>query len=182
MKTALKMAQLVVPLSFISLSPLSALGLESPPMDTVVFDFRTHGSNAQSFQSRLYVDTLGFSTMQVMPFCDQYYIGSVLDPHLAIQKNSISLEQACYPQSSYYPLIAVGEGWLEATGDPGYFFIPPDVLPGHQPVLLQGAGPHKVYWLGADHPDNERVVDWNNWSIKAERKNGRWLKHIRIRE
>lgn len=182
MKTALKMAQLVVPLSFICLSPLSALGLESPSLDTVIFDFRTHGINAQSFQSRLYVDTLGFSTMQVMPFCDQYYIGSVLDPHLAIQKNSISLEQACYPQSSYYPLIAVGEGWLEATGDPGYFFVPPDVLPGHQPVLLQGAGPHKVYWLGADHPDNEHVVDWNNWSIKAERKNGRWLKHIRIRE
>lgn len=182
MKTALKMAQLVVSLSFICLSPLSALGLESLRMDTVIFDFRTHGINAQSFQSRLYVDTMGFATMNAMPFCDQYYIGSVLDPHLAIQKQSDSFEQACYPQSSFYPLIAVGEGWLEASGDPGYFFIPPDVLPGHQPVLLQGTGPHKVYWLGADHPDVEHVFEWNNRSVRAERKNGSWRRHIRIRE
>jgi len=182
MKIALKMVQLVVPLSIISLLSFPLLGAESLSRDTVVFDFRTSGIAAQSFQSRLYVDTLGFATMNVQTFCDQHYIGNVLDPHLAIYKQSVPLEQACYPKSSFYPLMAVGEGWLEASGDPGYFFIPPDVLPGHQPVFLQGMGPHKIYWLGADHPDVERVFNWNNRSVRAERKNGQWLKKIRIRE
>jgi len=57
------------------------------------------------------------------------------------------------PKSSHYPIYLVGEGTLKSFGAQGWFFLPPNLYSSNKPLTLVGRGPHKVYWLGADHPD-----------------------------
>jgi hypothetical protein len=46
---------------------------------------------------------------------------------------------------------------------------------------LPGAGPHKVYWLSADHPDGVGVESmWDGRRVKSIYKDGRWIKRIRL--
>ena len=114
-------------------------------LGSVVFDFVTSGKSSQSF----------------MPCCDQLYIGSKLDPQVSIKKNSSSMSVAHYPKSSFYEIFAVGQGIVTASGSPGYFFVPPNIYFGHIPLQLLGPGPHKIYWLEADHIDETgHLQEW----------------------
>ncbi len=154
--------------------------LTALPADTTSFDFRTTGHGAQSFHAQLHIDSLGGS-MNLMPFCDQIFYGSLRDPHIVLEKSSNFLSSGCFPLRSYYPLRIMGEGWLTSSGDKGWFFVPPNVLPGDTNVFLPGAGPHKVYWLSADHPDGVGVESmWDGRRVKSIYKDGRWIKRIRL--
>jgi hypothetical protein len=132
----------------------SALHKASNGTDTVDFYFQSQASRqaaATTFHAKLMIDPV-FST-QFMPCCDQLFLGSALQPQLVLRKSKSSVTVANFPKSSYYPLMVVGEGVLTAKGAPGYFYLPPNIYPGTSAVALRGKGPHKVYWLGADHPD-----------------------------
>lgn len=154
--------------------------LTALPTDTTSFDFRTTGHGAQSFQAQLHIDSLGGS-MNLMPFCDQIFYGSLRDPHIVLEKSSNFLSSGCFPLRSYYPLRIMGEGWLTSSGDKGWFFVPPNVLPGDTNVFLPGVGPHKVYWLSADHPDGVGVESmWDGRRVKSIYTDGRWIKRIRL--
>ena len=72
-----------------------------------------------------------------MPFCDQIFYGSLRDPHIVLEKSSNFLSSGCFPLRSYYPLRIVGEGWLTSSGDKGWFFVPPNVLPGDTNVFFE---------------------------------------------
>lgn len=127
-------------------------GSSSSGTDTVQFSFTTAARiGGGSYTASLYIDPV-FST-SFMPCCDQIYLGSPLQTQVVVRKAKTSFAVANYPRSSYYPIMVVGEGTLTAKGAPGYFFVAPNIIPGHQNVVLRGKGPHKVYWLGADHPD-----------------------------
>ena len=119
--------------------------------DTVVFDFHSTGRFQASYQATLYIDS-AYST-HFMPCCDQIALNGPLSPGVSVLKRNTMLSKAHYPKSSFYPIQIVGEGVLRAQGAPGYFFLPPNVIRGTQSITLKGAGPHKVYWLGQDHPD-----------------------------
>jgi hypothetical protein len=128
-------------------------------LGSVVFDFVTSGKSSQSFQCTLLIDS-SFSS-SFMPCCDQLYIGSKLDPQVSIKKNSSSMSVAHYPKSSFYEIFAVGQGIVTASGSPGYFFVPPNIYFGHIPLQLLGPGPHKIYWLEADHIDETgHLQEW----------------------
>ncbi|MGB1735933.1 MAG: hypothetical protein ACPHGZ_05890, partial [Schleiferiaceae bacterium] len=58
--------------------------LTALPADTTSFDFQTIGHGAQSFQAQLHIDSLGGS-MNLMPFCDQIFYGSLRDPHIVLE-------------------------------------------------------------------------------------------------
>ena len=75
--------------------------LTALPADTTSFDFRTIGHGAQSFQAQLHIDSLGGS-MNLMPFCDQIFYGSLRDPHIVLEKSSNFLSSGCFPLRSYY--------------------------------------------------------------------------------
>lgn len=122
--------------------------------DTVDFVFQPKSSrsvSAANFHARLLIDPV-FS-QSFMPCCDQLYLGGPLQTQLVLRKSKTSVTVANFPKSSYYPLMIVGEGTLTAKGAPGYFYLPPNIYPGTSAVQLRGKGPHKVLWLGADHPD-----------------------------
>ena len=122
--------------------------------DTVDFYFQSQSNRGVaigSFHARLLIDPA--FTKAFMPCCDQLFLGGPLQPQLVLRKSKTSMTIANYPKSSYYPIMVVGEGALTSKGAPGYFYLPPNIYPGTSTVNLQGAGPHKVYWLGADHPD-----------------------------
>lgn len=128
------------------------LGTSSSGTDTVQFSFTTAARiGGGSYTASLYIDPAFGPSF--MPCCDQIYLGSPLQTQVVVRKAKTSLSVANYPRSSYYPIMVVGEGTLSAKGAPGYFFVAPNIIPGHQNVVLKGKGPHKVYWLGADHPD-----------------------------
>jgi hypothetical protein len=88
-----------------------------------------------------------------MPCCDQLFLGGPLVPQLSLLKAGTPLLKSHMPKSTHYPIYLVGEGVLRASGAPGWFFLPPNIHAGNKPLTLTGPGPHKVYWLGADHPD-----------------------------
>ena len=121
-------------------------------LSSVVFDFVTSGKSSQSFQCTLLIDS-SFSS-SFMPCCDQLYMGGKLEPQVSMKKNSSSLSVAHYPKRSFYEIFAVGQGVVTASGSPGYFFVPPNIYFGHLPLELLGPGPHKIYWLEADHIDD----------------------------
>ena len=120
-------------------------------LDSVVFDFATSGKSSKSYQCILRIDS-SFSS-SFMPCCDQLYIGGKIDPQVSMKKNKTSMCVANFPKSSFYEIFAVGQGIITAQGSPGYFFVPPNVHFGHLPLQLIGPGPHKIYWLDADHID-----------------------------
>jgi len=125
--------------------------------DSVVFDFTTLGISSKSYQCTLLIDS-AFNT-SFMTCCDQLYIGGKLTPQVSIRKNSTSMSLAHYPKSSFYEIYAVGEGIINASGSPGYFFVSPNVYFGHLPLHLVGPGPHKIYWLDADHIDEGGQIE-----------------------
>ena len=120
-------------------------------LDSVVFDFTTSGKSSKSYQGILLIDSMFSSNF--MPCCDQLYIGGKLDPQISIKKNNTSLCVANFPKRSFYEIFAIGQGIITAHGSPGYFFVPPNIHFGHLPLQLIGPGPHKIYWLDADHID-----------------------------
>ena len=87
-----------------------------------------------------------------MACCDQPFTGTSLAP--------TDLTQSRYafggkPHAKELALshLPSGEGTLKSTGAQGWFFFPPNLYASNKPLTLVGRGPHKVYWLGADHPD-----------------------------
>ena len=119
--------------------------------DTVHFEWTTKGKGAAAYKSSLFIDSAYKNTY--MPCCDQLFLGGPLAPQLSLLKGMVPLLKNHTPKSSYYPIYLVGEGTLKSYGAPGWFFSAPNIHPGNKPLELIGAGPHKVYWLGADHPD-----------------------------
>ncbi len=161
------------------------LRFQSPPgqQQKVVFDFLTTGKNAAAYTCELVIDST-FQT-QIMTCCDVITPSTILVPHVAIRKAGANLSLAHYPLSSYYPIVAFGNGTLYATGSSGYFFLPPNLYSGNQPLPLKGPGPHKVYWLGEDHPDGsslvvpeteERIVEDGTVRFVS----GKWQRRIRL--
>lgn len=119
--------------------------------DTVHFEWITSGAYGAAYKASLFIDSAYKSTF--MPCCDQLYLGGPLVPQIALIKGKTPLLISHTPKSTYYPIYLVGEGILNAYGAPGWFFLAPHIYPGNQPLCVSGEGPHKVYWLGADHPD-----------------------------
>jgi autotransporter-associated beta strand protein len=120
--------------------------------DTVNFEWTTSGKGAASYKATLYIDSAYKASY--MSCCDQLFLGGPLAPQLSLLKAGTPLLRNHMPKSSHYPIYLVGEGVLKAFGAPGWFFLPPNIHAGTKPLTLSGPGPHKVYWLGADHPDN----------------------------
>ena len=102
-------------------------------------------------KASLFIDSAFKSTY--MACCDQPFTGTSLAPQLTLLKAGIPLVVNHMPKSSHYPIYLVGEGTLKSTGAQGWFFFPPNLYASNKPLTLVGRGPHKVYWLGADHPD-----------------------------
>ena len=119
--------------------------------DTVLFQWTTTGKNAAWYQSALYIDSAYKSGY--MSCCDQLQVLGPLTPQLSLIKGTTPLITMYCPKSSYYPLYLVGEGTLLSSGAPGWFFLPPNIYASNKPLKITGKGPHKVYWLGADHPE-----------------------------
>ena len=119
--------------------------------DTVLFQWTTTGKNAAWYQSALYIDSAYKSGY--MSCCDQLQVLGPLEQQLSLIKGTTPLIRMYCPKSSYYPLYLVGEGTLLSSGAPGWFFLPPNIYASNKPLKITGKGPHKVYWLGADHPD-----------------------------
>lgn len=126
-------------------------GVLSAQPDTVLFQWTTTGKNAAWYQSALYIDSAYKSGY--MSCCDQLQVLGPLTPQLSLIKGTTPLIRMYCPKSSYYPLYLVGEGTLLSSGAPGWFFLPPNIYASNKPLKITGKGPHKVYWLGADHPD-----------------------------
>lgn len=154
------------------------------PQQKVVFDYQTNGKYAAVYTCQLSIDST-FQT-KFMSCCDVVLPTSILAPHVAIRKAGSNLSVATYPLSSYYPIVAYGDGTLMASGSPGFFFLPPNLYPGSQPLPLKGPGPHKVYWLGEDHPDSDSA-ELNNVedSMLADPTvrfvRGKWQRRIRLK-
>jgi len=119
--------------------------------DTVLFQWTTTGKNAAWYQSALYIDSAYKSGY--MSCCDQLQVLGPLTQQLSLIKGTTPLITMYCPKSSYYALYLVGEGTLVSSGAPGWFFLPPNIYASNKPLKISGKGPHKVYWLGADHPD-----------------------------
>jgi hypothetical protein len=117
--------------------------------DTTWFNFTT---GAKSYQAMLLVDSSYQSAF--MPATDQLYMGALSKDHVSIQKGGgVRLLVGCYPVSSYYPIEVSGEGHLQTNGVPGWFWIPPNLIPSHQGLKINSKGLYKVHWLSRDHPD-----------------------------
>ena len=154
------------------------------PQQKVVFDYQTNGKYAAVYTCQLIIDST-FQT-KFMSCCDVVLPTSILAPHVAIRKAGSSLSVATYPLSSYYPIVAYGDGTLMASGSPGFFFLPPNLYPGSQPLPLKGPGPHKVYWLGEDHPDSDsaeliKVEDSMLVDPSVRFIRGKWQRRIRLK-
>lgn len=119
--------------------------------DTVSFEWTTTGKNAAVHTATLFIDSAYKPTY--MPCCDQLNISGPLSAQVSLLKPNAPLVKSHMPKSSYYPLYLVGDGELRSTGAPGWFFLPPNLYTSSKPLVIRGKGPHKVYWLGADHPD-----------------------------
>ncbi len=149
----------------------------------VVFDFLTTGKNAAAYTCELIIDST-FQT-KIMTCCDIVSPSTMLVPHVAIRKSGANLSLAHYPLSSYYPIVAFGDGTLYATGSSGYFFLPPNLYAGSQPLQLKGPGPHKVYWLGEDHPDGSSlsaplIEESGAEDATVRFISGKWQRRIRL--
>lgn len=131
--------------------PLSSVAPLSIHADTVHFEWKTTGKYSAVYQASLFIDSVFKSTY--MPCCDQAFTGNSLAPQLTLLKAGIPLVVNHMPKSSHYPIYLVGEGTLKSFGAQGWFFFPPNLYASNKPLTLVGRGPHKVYWLGADHPD-----------------------------
>ena len=144
-----------------SLIPTGDAVLSAQP-DTVLFQWTTTGKNAAWFQSSLYIDSAYKSGY--MSCCDQLQVLGPLTDQLSLIKGTTPLITMYCPKSSYYPVYLVGEGILVSSGAPGWFFLPPNIHASNKPLKITGKGPHKVYWLGADHPDilNEGRCYWES--------------------
>lgn len=131
--------------------PLSSVAPLSIHADTVHFEWKTTGKYSAVYQAILFIDSVFKSTY--MPCCDQAFTGNSLAPQLTLLKAGMPLVVNHMPKSSHYPIYLVGEGTLKSFGAQGWFFFPPNLYASNKPLTLVGRGPHKVYWLGADHPD-----------------------------
>ena len=134
-----------------NLPALSSVAPLSIQADTVHFEWKTTGKSSGVYQASLFIDSAFKSTY--MACCDQPFTGSSLAPQLTLLKAGMPLVVNHMPKSSHYPIYLVGEGTLKSTGAQGWFFFPPNLYASNKPLTLVGRGPHKVYWLGADHPD-----------------------------
>ena len=132
-------------------SALSSVAPLSIHADTVHFEWKTTGKYSAVYQASLFIDSAFKSTY--MPCCDQAFTGTSLTPQLTLLKAGMPLVVNHMPKSSHYPIYLVGEGTLKSFGAQGWFFFPPNLYASNKPLTLVGRGPHKVYWLGADHPD-----------------------------
>ncbi|MGB1111980.1 MAG: hypothetical protein ACPG3S_02680 [Schleiferiaceae bacterium] len=130
---------------------LSSVAPLSIHADTVHFEWKTTGKYSAVYQASLFIDSAFKSTY--MPCCDQAFTGTSLAPQLTLLKAGMPLVVNHMPKSSHYPIYLVGEGTLKSTGAQGWFFYPPNLYASNKPLTMVGKGPHKVYWLGADHPD-----------------------------
>ena len=130
---------------------LSSVAPLSINADTVHFEWKTTGKYSAVYQASLFIDSAFKSTY--MPCCDQAFTGTSLAPQLTLLKAGMPLVVNHMPKSSHYPIYLVGEGTLKSFGAQGWFFFPPNLHASNKPLTLVGKGPHKVYWLGADHPD-----------------------------
>lgn len=130
---------------------LSSVAPLSIHADTVHFEWKTTGKYSAVYQASLFIDSVFKSTY--MPCCDQAFTGNSLAPQLTLLKAGMPLVVNHMPKSSHYPIYLVGEGTLKSFGAQGWFFFPPNLYASNKPLTLVGRGPHKVYWLGADHPD-----------------------------
>jgi len=130
---------------------LSSVAPLSIHADTVHFEWKTTGKYSAVYQASLFIDSAFKSTY--MPCCDQAFTGTSLAPQLTLLKAGMPLVVNHMPKSSHYPIYLVGEGTLKSFGAQGWFFLPPNLYSSNKPLTLVGKGPHKVYWLGADHPD-----------------------------
>ena len=130
---------------------LSSVAPLSIHADTVHFEWKTTGKYSAVYQASLFIDSAFKSTY--MPCCDQAFTGTSLAPQLTLLKAGMPLVVNHMPKSSHYPIYLVGEGTLKSFGAQGWFFFPPNLYASNKPLTLVGRGPHKVYWLGADHPD-----------------------------
>ena len=134
-----------------NLPALSSVAPLSIQADTVHFEWKTTGKSSGVYQASLFIDSTFKSTY--MACCDQPFTGASLAPQLTLLKAGMPLVVNHMPKSSHYPIYLVGEGTLKSTGAQGWFFFPPNLYASNKPLTLVGRGPHKVYWLGADHPD-----------------------------
>ena len=161
------------------------LRFQRPPgqQQRVVFDYQTTGKYSAVYSCELIIDSTFQTT--IMSCCDVVLPTTILSPHIAIRKTGVSLRVASYPLSSYYPIIAYGDGTLYATGSAGYFFLPPNLYSGSQPLRLKGSGPHKVYWLGEEHPDSSadfpisEEIEMEDATVRFV--SGKWQRRIRLK-
>ena len=161
------------------------LRFQRPPgqQQKVVFDFQTTGKYSAVYSCELIIDSTHQTTL--MSCCDVVLPTAILSPHIAIRKVGLNLSLAHYPLSSYYPIVAYGDGTIYATGSAGYFFLPPNLYPSSQPLQLKGAGPHKVYWLGEEHPDNStdfpitEETEMEDTTVRFI--SGKWQRRIRLK-
>ena len=161
------------------------LRFQRPPgqQQKVVFDFQTSGKYSAVYSCELIIDSTFQTT--IMSCCDVVSPTSMLSPHIAIRKAGVNLRVAAYPLSSYYPIVAYGDGTLYATGSAGFFFLPPNLYSSSQPLRLKGSGPHKVYWLGEEHPDsytdlpNAEETDLEDTTVRFI--SGKWQRRIRLK-
>lgn len=161
------------------------LRFQRPPgrQQKVVFDFQTTGKYSAVYSCELIIDSTFLTS--IMSCCDIVLPTAMLSPHVAIRKAGVNLSLAHYPLSSYYPIVAYGDGTLYATGSAGYFFLPPNLYPSSQPLQLKGSGPHKVYWLGEEHPDSSTdfpITEETEMEDTTVRFNpGKWQRRIRLK-
>ena len=161
------------------------LRFQRPPgqQQKVVFDFQTTGKYSAVYSCELIIDSTFLTS--IMSCCDIVLPTAMLSPHVAIRKAGVNLSLAHYPLSSYYPIVAYGDGTLYATGSAGFFFLPPNLYSSSQPLRLKGSGPHKVYWLGEEHPDsytdlpNAEETDLEDTTVRFI--SGKWQRRIRLK-
>ena len=174
--------------------------------DTTWFEF--HVQNGVQ-HCMLLVDSSYSSNF--LPCCDQLYLGGPGAPHVALIKpGNISLNVGAFVSSSYYALDIAGEGTLRSHGAPGWYWIAPNLHPGHKDLDLRGKGPHKILWIADNNPDfvhddedarsveieeylrqaseNEGGILWDvlgrpgtgGENVQLKRMNGEWIKVITL--
>ena len=161
------------------------LRFQRPPgrQQKVVFDFQTTGKYSAVYSCELIIDSTFLTS--IMSCCDIVLPTAMLSPHVAIRKAGVNLSLAHYPLSSYYPIVAYGDGTLYATGSAGYFFLPPNLYFSSQPLQLKGSGPHKVYWVGEEHPDSStdfpitEETEMEDTTVRFI--SGKWQRRIRLK-
>lgn len=161
------------------------LRFQLPPgqQQKVIFDFQTTGKYSAVYSCELIIDSTFQTTL--MSCCDVVLPTAMLSPHIAIRKAGVNLSLAHYLLSSYYPIVAYGDGTPYATGSAGYFFLPPNLYPSSQPLQLKGSGPHKVYWLGEEHPDSStdfpitEETEMEDTTVRFI--SGKWQRRIRLK-